>query len=175
VNALVNRLVLVWIVASAACGPKVDAASPSPFEEDDPVALASGAPVAEPALAPKPTVHERRRHFEVMRTALNEVLDLGPAPLLRGMEVKPMFRDQRFDGWEIVQFMHGETRFDGLDLMPGDVVGRINQVALIRPHHLGALWTELRSASAVIIEVRRGEEDFELRFDVRDDAKPNPP
>lgn len=166
---------LVCAVALGACGPKVDLASPSPFEEDDPAAFPERAHGAEPVHAATPPARERRRRFEVTRAALNEVLDQGPAPLLRGLEVKPTFRDQQFSGWEVVQFMPGEMRFARLDLMPGDVVGRINRIALVRPDHVGVLWAELRSASAVIIEIHRSGEDFELRFDVRDDAKPTPP
>lgn len=164
---------LVGVLASAlvtGCGPAVQV-EPSPFEEDDPRAEPSAPPAA--AALPstsedisEPTVTERTRRGSVQRTVLDSLLDRGPGVFLRGVELAPHFRSGRFAGWKIVQFMPGESRFDPYDLRPGDVIGMINGRLIERPPHLSALWEELRTADAVAIEVRRGDDAFRLHFEV---------
>lgn len=135
-------------------------------------------PAAAAALDPTLTAHAPTparsrpglRSMTVARAQLHTTLDRGPAMFLRGIEIKPHFQDDRFRGWEIVQFMPGETRFDPFDLQPGDVIGRINGQWVARPQQLAALWTTLRSTKAIIIQVHRGTDAFELRFEVSDEA-----
>jgi len=62
------------------------------------------------------------RNAQVDRAQLDAVLDAGPGRFLHGVEVAPRFFRRAFAGWEIVQFMPGETRFTPYDLQPGDVV-----------------------------------------------------
>lgn len=180
-------LALAMACALQACKPAVNVENPSPFEEDDPAALSGsdkasldhtepapdeppglpGDSLARPALAAGRGV----RQMTIGRTALHTTLDRGPGMFLRGVEIRPRLQGERFEGWEIVQFMPGETRFDELDLRPGDVIGPINGHHVPRPEHLQALWSELRTASAIVVEVRRGGQTFELRFEVSDEAK----
>ena len=173
------RLVVLVSVASFACAPVVDIDEPSPFEEDDPAAFADGSAqeAGEPTMAiaaPDPCRRARppvrRRTIPVTRADLIRVLDAGPGPLLRGLELKPHFVERRFAGWEIVRFMPCEVRFDGLDLRPGDVVGRVNEQSIVRPEHLADLWPKLRTARIITVEVTGARGDFVLRFEVADDA-----
>lgn len=159
-----------------ACAPAVQVDNPSPFEEDDPMAEGRA---SSRSLNPAPTSSkqcrqstriEQRRQFEVSRTVLLAMLDRGPGPILGALEVKPRFLDKSFVGWEIVQFMPCETLFDGIDMRPGDVVGRVNQQEIARPAQLVELWTGLRDASEIVIEMDRDGQPFKLRFNVRDDA-----
>jgi hypothetical protein len=189
--------VVLGMALALGCAPRVAPEQPSPFEEDDPAALgaepddagnAAPTPVAvaadrsdacprarsgagSPDGGSPDSAGGRRRHIAVPRAALQLLLDAGPGPLLRALEVKPRFRDNRFRGWEIVQFMPCETRFDGLDLRPGDIIGRVNQQPIARPEQLSGVWQTLRGADAITIEVSRPGEDFELRFEVAEQAK----
>ena len=190
-----NELTLALILTLglvAACKPAVRVAAPSPFEEDDPAALddsgppgaalagaapaagAAYAPDATPGVAPAARDGKPRRFLRrmtVTRAALLATLDTGPGAFLRGVELKPRLHGERFTGWEIVQFMPGETRFDDFDLRPGDIVGPINGHQVARPEHLATLWAELRTADAVVIQVQRGANSFTLRFEIADEVK----
>lgn len=181
-----GALLPAFLAALASCAPAVSIDNPSPFEEDDPAAFTDGAErqkrergpamaIAQPDPCRRNRKRARRRRLVVARTEVMRVLDAGPGVILRGLEVKPSFVGRRFAGWEIVQFMPCATSFDGLDLRPGDVVGRINRQEVARPEHLANVWTQLRTAPVITIEVRRSAGDFELRFEVSEDAKPAGP
>ena len=169
-------------VAGVACAPRFSLDESSPFDEDDPAAFADDSAPGEPAVTraapdpcPRDPTRERRRTIPVAQAELQRVLDAGPGPILRGLEIKPHIVEQRFIGWEIVRFMPCETRFDDLDLRPGDVVGRINQRQIIRPEHLADVWAELRTARVITVEVASARGDFVLRFEVSEYAKPAAP
>lgn len=182
----IGALTVSLYLLSASCAPKVDVARPSPFEEDDPAALnrdlasqsrvrsARRRPVRDQT-CPRPRQIERRRSFAVTDSQLQRVLDAGPGIFLRGVDIKPRFVERQFTGWEIIQFMPCENRFDGVDLRPGDVIGRVNQRELARPEHLASLWAHLRTARVITIDVSRPGGDFQLRFEVSDDVKPARP
>ena len=166
---------LVALLMTAACAPKVEVENPSPFDEDDPAALSGDAPV-ETVAAPAPvdrnstcpprTATTRRRVVRIQRSALIAFLEGEVSSVLRGLEFKARFAGKRFIGWEILRFMPCERRFDGIDLLPGDLVRQVNGRQIARPDQVGDLWKALRTADAVIVQVRRGGEDFELRFEV---------
>lgn len=174
----------------ASCAAKVDVDQPSPFEEDDPAAFDPNATIdrtsdtasatgrrglAQDNACARPRQVERRRSFAVTSTQLQRTLDAGPGIFLRGVDIKPRFIERQFIGWEIIEFMPCENRFDSVDLRPGDVIGRVNQRELARPEHLASLWAELRTARVITVDISRSDGDFQLRFEVSDDAKPARP
>ena len=177
----------LMILAHAGCKPAVDIAEPSPFDEDDlraqPDGVADGVADDDPGddadraldLLPRDPGPRGLRRSTVARSNLQAVLDGGPGGFLRGVEVAPQFRDGRFSGWRIVQFMPGEMRFDPYDLRPGDIIGPINGRLIERPPHLASLWDELRTASSIVVEVQRDGRRFELRFDVSESVEPASP
>lgn len=190
--ALVAMPTLPAATMMTGCKPAVRVDNPSPFDEDDPAALPDRAtgehPTSQPGAAndaahaaSSPSIARARasspglRTMTVARADLHAALDRGPGAFLRGVEVKPHFLGDRFGGWEIVQFMPGEVRFDPFDLRPGDIIARVNGHFIARPQHLAALWSELRSAATIVIQVQRGQGAFELRFEVSDEAKPATP
>lgn len=181
----------VLTAGAAGCKPAVDIAEPSPFDEDDLRAQpdrGSGQHIERDSDAADgdssygnaggrerldargPTTRRSRglRQTTIARSDLHAMLERGPGGFLRGVELSAQFRDGRFSGWRIVQFMPGEMRFDPYDLQPGDIIGPINGRLIERPPHLATLWDELRTASAVVVEVRRDGSRFELHFNVSD-------
>ncbi len=172
--------VLVTGLAIAACGPAVKLDDPNPFDEDDPAAMPEGVESGrrqsdDGALVETAPVRRGQRQLTVSRTSLDAVLAQGPGVFLRGVEIKPHFQNERFQGWEIVQFMPGESRFDDIDIRPGDIIRHVNTHRIARPQHLAALWSELGKADSIVVEVVRAGYPFELRFEVTDDAKATAP
>ena len=175
--AILAQLAVGGLLFATSCGPAVQV-QPSPFDEDDPRALPPSASPSSPtgddaAESESPGDSRtilRRRHATVARSDLHAVLDSGPGSFLRGVEIAPHFRSSRFNGWKIVQFMPGEARFDAYDLRPGDIIGPVNGRLIERPPHLFALWSELRTARHITVEVTRGGDRFELQVDIVDDS-----
>src|SRR5262245_13190299 len=132
-----RHLASAFVLLAAACGPKVHM-DPMPMDQDDPSA---GAPVADAAhadadrgsidirLSPPAKVAPPgagARTGTIARASLVAVLDAGPGAFLHGFEVAPLMDGDKFAGWRLVQMMQGEHRFDGLDLVPGDVLLAVN-------------------------------------------------
>ena len=170
-----HLVLLVALLAVAACGPKVN--PQAPFDEDDPRAgraIDAGVPVdaAPPVDAAAPTV----RTTAVSRAVLTAVLDAGPADLLASFEVTAERPDGAFKGWRLVRFLRGARRFatlniggstaTTLDLQPGDLLTGVNGHALESPPDLGALWDELRTATAIEATLVRQGAPFTIRADV---------
>ena len=160
-----HLVLLVALLAVAACGPKVN--PQAPFDEDDPRAgraIDAGVPVdaAPPVDAAAPTV----RTTAVSRAVLTAVLDAGPADLLASFEVTAERPDGAFKGWRLVRFLRGARRFATLDLQPGDLLTGVNGHALESPPDLGALWDELRTATAIEATLVRQGAPFTIRADV---------
>ena len=160
-------------VAAAACGPKVDPASP--VDVDDPRAWAS-APIdagpPPPDAAPPP---RGLRATTVSRAELDRVLDAGPGELLRGLEVAAVRPDGNFAGWQLVRLLGDGRRFAVLDLAAGDVIASVNGRTLESPPELAALWAELRTAAAIELAVRRGDQAFTIRAEITATPAATPP
>jgi len=168
-----RRLALALLLAG--CAPKVHPEA-SPFENDDPRA---GAPVEK---TPPPTWEElpiappsRRvagsdawgvREGTIARAALNATLDAGPGALLRHVEVAAELDGNRFVGWRLVALDPDDHSFDSVDLVPGDVLVAINGLPIARPDELQTVWDQLRTAPAIVADLRRGDGKLQLRWTV---------
>jgi hypothetical protein len=158
------RWTLLVLILAAACGPKVTT-DPSPYEEDDP---AAGAPVenAQPTWEELPVaeVGPGAREGTIERAKLDAILDAGPGAVLRHFEVAAEHVGNRFLGWRLVAVDPKHRGFDGVDLLPGDVLVALNGRSVSRPDELQAVWDSLRTADAIIADLRRGEARFSLRW-----------
>ena len=165
---------LALALGLAACGPKVNV-EPSPYEEDDPRAGAAEAP-AEPTWAELPTAPPApgAREGTVDRAALLPTLDAGPPALLRHLEVAAELDGQRFLGWRLVAIDPSFTRFEGVDLQPGDVLVAVNGQSVARPDQLQSVWDGLRSADAIVADLRRGDGKLQLRWTITGAPAPAP-
>ncbi|HKA87438.1 MAG TPA: hypothetical protein VKE22_07210 [Haliangiales bacterium] len=132
--------------------------------------------IEEPARAPSPPPPPppRPARAELTRTALNAALDAGPGAFLAKVRVVAARSAGRFLGWEIEALWPGAA----VGLERGDIVTAVNGRTLERPEALPALYQELRGASEVVVEFRRGLERRMARFPVVEDAgklDPTPP
>src|SRR5690606_24932453 len=109
-----------------------------------------------PAPAPEPA--RRLRELTIHRDQVDPVLAAGPGRFLATFEVRARVIAGRFTGWQIVR-----APWPRIDLIAGDVVVRINRRTVERPLELEPLWTELKTADALDLEVERGGEAFALR------------
>jgi C-terminal processing protease CtpA/Prc len=83
--------------------------------------------------------------------------------------VEPVFHKGAFAGFRIISLFPGEPAFASLDLRADDTVTRINGKPIGRPEQAAAVWEELRTASHLVVDYRRGDEERELRFTIVDE------
>jgi type II secretory pathway component PulC len=91
---------------------------------------------------------------ELRRAALDELLAKGPAYALAMVQIDPEKKDGKFVGFRIVSFRSEIPAY--LDLRPGDVVTRINDLPIERPEQFFAVFEKLRAAAEVKLDVLRG-------------------
>ncbi len=161
------RVLSLVLAVTAACGPKVHPSST--FDVDDPRAGGADAAVAvDGGVAPRDAARPAGvRTGTVTRAAINEVLDAGPAELLRGLEVNALRPGDVFRGWQLVRFVDADA-FAAVDVAVGDVLTKINGHTLETPQDLSALWLELYRAAAIDATLDRGGQIVTLRFEITD-------
>jgi len=108
----------------------------------------------------------------IHRAELEAFLNLGPAFLFRNVPVQPVLKGNTFVGYRIVAFFPGETRFAKVDLRGGDVILAINGQSVDRPEVFFEVWESLRQASALEIDVLRGQRRRTLRWAIVDQGLP---
>lgn len=104
----------------------------------------------------------------IERHELIRVLDDGLGRYLQNVEMEPDFKKGSFIGFRIVTLFPGDLTYASLDLRPGDTVTRINGKPISRPEQASAVWEELRTASDLVIDYRRGKTDHTMRFVIVD-------
>jgi len=106
----------------------------------------------------------------ISRDELLPVLDGGLGRFLQHVETEPAFHKGSFVGFRIVSLFPGEPAFASLDLRPGDTVTRINGKPIERPEQAASVWENLRTASNLVVDYRRGGEKHALRFTIVDES-----
>jgi hypothetical protein len=105
----------------------------------------------------------------ISRGRLLVVLDEGLGRFLQNVEVEPVFHKGAFVGFRIISLFPGEPAFASIDLRADDTVTRINGKPIGRPEQAAAVWEELRTASHLVVDYRRSDEERELRFTIVDE------
>jgi hypothetical protein len=138
-------LVPLLLALLVACG-----ATPAP------VATArEPAPTARPAPPPA-------RPGAIDRDVLDEILAAGIGRFLRRVETEPHLDGGAFVGFRVLRLR--SSLFEGVDLRPGDTVLGVNGLPLERPEHAMAIWSALRVASELTVELLRAGEPMQLRY-----------
>jgi len=128
----ITLCVLVW--CCAACGgPKIDDASTSADVSAD----VEAAPV----------------ETELHRAALDELLAKGPAYVLAMVQTDSVMAGGRFTGFKIVSFRTALPAY--LELAPGDVVTRVNDLPIERPEQFFEVFEKLKTATEVKFDILR--------------------
>ena len=90
---------------------------------------------------------------ELRRAALDELLAKGPAYVLAMVQIDSAKKDGKFVGFQIVSFRADLPAY--LDLRPGDVVTRVNDLPIERPEQFFAVFEALKTATAVKFDLLR--------------------
>ncbi len=116
---------------------------------------------AQPSAAPAASAPVAPGH--VARADVERVLRQGPPWLLRRVVPEEVIRGGKFIGWRILSMPDDW----GIDLKNGDVVTKVNGLALERPDDLWAAWVQLQSAVELRISYERDGQarDFVLAID----------
>lgn len=104
----------------------------------------------------------------IARDDLVPVLDRGLGRYLQNVETEPQFHQGAFVGFRILSLFPGEPDYASLDLRPGDTVTSVNGRSIERPEQAVAVWEQLRTASSLVVNYRRGEEEHTLNFRIVD-------
>jgi type II secretory pathway component PulC len=104
----------------------------------------------------------------IARDELKPVLDRGLGRFLQNVETQPVFHKGAFVGFRILSLFPGEPTFASLDLRPGDTVTSVNGKPIERPEQAAAVWEDLRTASNLVVDYRRGDQSYALRFAIID-------
>jgi len=159
---------------SSAGDEKFEAADQPPRrnDEEEENAPMEGAPPAEEQ-KPESSLEQSYPRVStgvISRDELVPVLDGGLGRFLQNVETEPAFHKGSFVGFRIVSLFPGEPAFASLDLRPGDTVTRINGKSIERPEQAAAVWEDLRTASNLVVDYRRGGEQHALRFTIVDES-----
>jgi hypothetical protein len=123
--------------------------------------------VGEPSSKPfSPVCDARVGPRAIRRAALVRTLDAGLGAWLRGVDVEGKIDHGHFQGWLVRSIYGGDPCWSDVDLLPGDVVTRINHRPIERPEEAQAVWTALRSSTEILIELIRGSRLRSLKFQV---------
>lgn len=126
-------------------------------------------PSSPPPPAPESRMETQAAAPPVIRRAeLLAVLDTSPGYFLQHVQTEPRFDHGQFAGWRLVHFFPGDPRFVDVDLHAGDVVTRVNGQSIERPDQFLAVWTSLRSARELVVELDRAGQPQTLRFTISD-------
>ena len=98
-------------------------------------------------------------------TETKRVVDAGLGRFLAHVAVEPSLSGGRFVGWTIVGLSPSEL-WQGVDLRPGDVVSRINGMAIEREMEAFDVFQAVRQAPTLEISYFRQNQARTLRFDI---------
>ena len=120
----------------------------------------------EPAPLPEPVAKDKLKRSEVVAT-----VDQGLGRFLQHVEVEPSLAGGRFVGFRIVGLRPAEY-WAGVDLMPGDVVTRVNGRSIERDTDAYKTFQSLKSATELRVTFMRGGQERELVLPIVDDGVP---
>jgi type II secretory pathway component PulC len=90
---------------------------------------------------------------------LRRTVDAGLGQWLAGgVEVDRRLAQGRFQGWIVRSLYPGDPCYRDVDVKVGDVVVRVNGKSVERPEQASDVFSSLRSAPALVVELLRGGE-----------------
>jgi hypothetical protein len=95
------------------------------------------------------------------RDEVDAVVDGGLGRFLGFVKVEPHLDGDTFVGWQIVELTPADT-WAGVDLLPGDVVTRINGRPIEREAQAFGVFTSLKQSDQLTVTYLRGEQPREL-------------
>ena len=99
------------------------------------------------------------------RESVDRTVSLGLPRFLQQLRVKAWVESGQFIGWEILAF-RDPSAWQGVGLMRGDIVTRINQQKIERDTEAYQVFLSLRDVDMLEVEYLRGEERMKLALPI---------
>jgi hypothetical protein len=136
--------------------PSID--EPLPPPESGAIAKLGGPPApSAPKGGPSSTA--------LQRAEVERVVDAGLGKFLSHVTLEPRLSAGKFTGWSIVA-LEPPDLWRGVDLRPGDVVTKINGMAIERETEAFDAFQAVRQAPALEVSYLRGTQPRSLRFEI---------
>jgi len=139
------------VVCIAGCGPSYP-------ESEYPSAPPAGVSASADDFAPAPP-------GALWRRDVNDVLAGGLGKFLQRADLKPELHEGSFVGFRVVE-LHPPAWWQGVDLVPGDVVTRVNGMPIEQPTDAHAAFESLRSADKLVVSYLRDGKERELSYSI---------
>jgi len=97
----------------------------------------------------------------VGRKQVVETVEAGLGAFLQRVQVEPVFKDERFVGFQVVS-IHPPDAWTEYGLLAGDVVTHVNARSIEQETEAFEVFQELRSASEIRVRLQRADEQREL-------------
>jgi type II secretory pathway component PulC len=131
-------------------------------------------PNAQPIDGERPTLEATAPTSKLTRDEVDVFLANGPHWFIRQVDVVPARVGDHFAGFRIVHFFAATRRFRRVDLRPGDVVIRVNDLPIGRPEQFMKVWEDLKVAKELTVEYVRGGSVRLLRWEIDDPGSIEP-
>ena len=99
------------------------------------------------------------------RSDVNQALDAGLGRFLQRVELSPQVHEGKFVGFRIVE-LRPPSWWQGVDLFPGDVVTRVNDMPIEQPTEAHAAFESLRKADKLTVKYLRDGKERELTYSI---------
>jgi len=123
------------------------------------------APKAAVAKAPSPPVVARPPQGALFRDDVIAVVERGFPDFLQRLEVEPRLVDGQFRGWSIVNLSPSEF-WSGVDLKPGDIVTRVNDLPIERETEAFDVFESLKESDALRVAFQRDGQNRVLEYKI---------
>lgn len=135
----------------------------------------AGVSVDAPAQATRPGAKvETVATGSVARADVEQVVDAGVGRFLSRVEVEASLSGGKFVGWSIVALQPPDS-WRGVDLMPGDVVTRVNGMRIEREMDAYEAFQAVRQAPSLEVSYLRQGQPRTLRYAIVGPPSPRPP
>ena len=143
-----TSLVLLGLLVGCGAAPEAPVVAPKAVAK---------APAAKPA--PRPP------QGALFRDDVNALIERGFPQFLERFDVEPRLVDGQFRGWSIVTLSPSEF-WNGVDLKPGDVVTRVNDLPIERDTEAYDAFQSLKSSDALRVAFQRNGQSRVLEYKI---------
>ena len=101
----------------------------------------------------------------MFREDVNALIERGFPEFLQRVEVEPRLVDGQFRGWSIVNLSPSQF-WSGVDLRPGDIVLRVNDLPIERETEAFDAFESLKKSDALRVAFQRGGQTRMLEYKI---------
>jgi type II secretory pathway component PulC len=145
-----SSLVLLGLLVGCGGAAEPPAAAPKAVAQ---------APAAQKPVAPRPP------QGALYREDVNALIERGFADFLQRVEVEPRLVDGQFRGWSIVN-LNPSDFWSGVDLKPGDIVTRVNDLPIERETEAFTAFESLKQSDALRVAFQRDGQSRVLEYKI---------